>query len=96
MVVKDKIGRKRYVIVYNVDNLGTILRLISKKFRIDMHFILKSNHYSVVRIKHWDKDRFISLMKDFNIPTVKVTGTVRKAKEIVKHRESGYKGSKPS
>ncbi len=93
MVVKDRIGRRRYIIVYNVDDLGSIMRSISKKFRIDINFIFKTDHYSVFRIKHWDKERLLSLLRDFNIPTLRVTGTVKKAKEIVKKRESGNKGS---
>ncbi|MCI4434236.1 MAG: hypothetical protein JHC29_02035 [Thermoplasmata archaeon] len=93
MVVKDKIGRKRYVIIYNVKDLGLILKSISKKFKIDFQFIFKSGHYAVVRVKHWDKERFVSLLNDFNVPTLKVTGTIKKAKEIIKNRELGNNGS---
>ncbi|MEM3325775.1 MAG: hypothetical protein QXU37_06395 [Thermoplasmata archaeon] len=45
----------------------------------------------MVIIKHWDRYRFISILKDFNIPTVKITGTIKKAKEIVRNRELGNK-----
>ena len=66
MVVKDKIGRRRYVIMHNVNDLPILLRKISRKFNINLQFILKTEHYSVVRIKHWDRDKFISILKDFN------------------------------
>lgn len=90
MVVKDKIGRKRYVIVYNVENLPEILKHIHLKFHIDLKFILKLGHYSVIKIPHKDKEKFLELIHEFNIITIKTTGTIRKAKEIIKNRELGH------
>jgi len=90
MVVKNKIGRKRYVIVYNTENLSEVLRHLHIKFRMDLKFMFKLGHYSVIRIPHFEKERFVELLNDFNIPTLKTTGTIKKAKEIIKNKELEY------
>jgi len=90
MVVKDKIGRRRYVIVYSTENLSEILKHLHLKFHVDLKFMFKLGHYAVIRIPHEDKDRFLELLNDFNVPTLKTTGTIKKAKEIIKNKELGY------
>ncbi|MDP8012164.1 MAG: hypothetical protein ACP5F1_04430 [Thermoplasmata archaeon] len=90
MVVKDKIGRKRYVIVYNTDNLSDILKHIHLKFHMNLRFILKLGHYSIIKIPHYEKNKFLELLMEFNVPTMKTTGTLKKAKEIIKNKELGH------
>jgi hypothetical protein len=86
MVVKDKIGRKRYIVSYSnmkkVD-LDAFLRDLAIKYQIKASIIVYNNGFNILRCKHLDKDRLINILNSKNFKTYKVTGTIKKAKEIV-------------
>ncbi len=86
MVVKDKIGRKRYIVSYcnmkKVD-LDDFLKDVTRKYQIKVSIILYNNGFNILRCKHLDKDRLINILNTKNFKTYKATGTVKKAKEIL-------------
>jgi RNase P/RNase MRP subunit POP5 len=86
MVVKDKIGRKRYVVSYckmKKTDLESFLREVMSKYHIKVNIIIYLDGYSILKCNHLDKDKFVDLLNIQNFKTFKVTGTIKKAKEIL-------------
>ena len=84
MVVKDRIGRRRYIIVMNVPKLR---KLIYEIRRIDTaaKIAYYEEEYAVVRCRHWYKEKIIEYLRKMGIKTITTTGTIKKAKRIIKN-----------
>lgn len=86
MVVKEKTGRKRYIVLFcsqKREDLEDFLKEIRMKYQIKTRIILYYNGFSIIKFSHLDKDRFVHLLMLHNLKTYKVTGSVKKAKEIL-------------
>ena len=82
VVVKDKIGRRRYIVARNSPRLK---KLIYEIRRIDERakIIYFDDRFAVIRCRHWYKERIIEFLKERNIETYRTTGTIKKAKKII-------------
>ncbi len=82
MVVKDKIGRKRYIILEKSDKIGAVMREI-KKMDPSAKIIIKDERFILLRCKHWYKDEIIRILNENGVMTYRTTGTIKKAKKIM-------------
>ena len=82
MVVKDKIGRRRYIIAEKSDEIEAVMGVI-KKIDFSARIILKDEKFILLRCKHWYKDELIRILNENGIKTYKTTGTIKKAKKIM-------------
>ncbi len=82
MVVKDKIGRRRYIILEKSDNIGNVMGQI-KKMDPSAKIILKDERFILLRCKHWHKEEIIRILNENGIKTYRTTGTIKKAKKIM-------------
>lgn len=88
MVVKDQIGRKRYILC-SIDGLEK--RELLKNLRennITVKIVLHNNRYCVLRCSHDKKDEIITLLdnpalKDKGIKSIKTSGTIKKLKRYM-------------
>ncbi|MGC8609774.1 MAG: hypothetical protein ACP5LM_00280 [Thermoplasmata archaeon] len=87
MVVKDKIGRKRYIILYETPNFNSFLRHINVKSNMNVKIVYREDKFLILRINHKLKEKLLNLAKEYNIITIKTTGTIKKAKKLIKNYE---------
>ena len=83
MVVKDKIGRRRYIIAKNEKKLIFLMndvRSIDKKSKI----IFTTGDFAVIFCRHWYKDKIVELLKSKNVKTYYTTGTIKRARRVIK------------
>ncbi len=90
MVVKEKVGRKRYIIILNSPIIMDLIKKLREKVGIDVKFIKTIGNFSIIRVRHTEKDKLIENLRRENIITIKTTGTIKKAKRIIKN----YSGMK--
>ncbi len=90
MVVREKIGRKRYIVILNSPILIDLIKILREKLGMDVKFIKSIGNFSIIRVKHTEKEKVIENLKKENIITIKTTGTIKKAKKIIK-KYSGLK-----
>ncbi len=90
MVVKEKVGRKRYIIILNSPIIMDLIKKLRKKVGIDVKFIKTIGNFSIIRVRHTEKDKLIENLRKENIITIKTTGTIKKAKKIIRN----YSGMK--
>ena len=83
MVVKDKIGRRRYIIVSGEKKIHPLMKDI-KKIDKRSKIVFENDKFTVIFCRHWYKDRIIDFLKSQNIETYYTTGTIKKAKKIIK------------
>ena len=83
MVVKDKIGRRRYIIVENAEELDSVMRDI-RKIDNKARIITRIDNFSIIFCRHWYKERVIEILKSRGINTYRTAGTIKKAKEFIK------------
>ena len=92
MVVKEKVGRRRYIIVENTWKLEDIIGEI-KKIDNKSKVITKIGDFSIILCRHWYKERIIDFLKSYNIRTYRTTGTIKQAKKVIKNlQEDGGGG----
>ncbi len=89
MVVKDKVGRRRYIITQDALDLQKALENIGKYRKIK--FILRESGYAVIRCKHWHKEEIIKILQDEGIETYHTTGTIKSAKRWIQENSSVLK-----
>ncbi len=85
MVVKEKVGRKRYIIILNSPIIIDLIKILREKVGLDVKFIKTFGNFSIIKVKNTDKDKVIENLKKENVITIKTTGTIRKAKKIIKN-----------
>ncbi|NPA75016.1 MAG: hypothetical protein GXO25_02905 [Euryarchaeota archaeon] len=83
MVVKSKIGRRRYIVIEDTPRLPAALRKIKS---IDMwsRIVYRDGTFAILRCKHWHKEQIIQTLNNAGIKTYRTTGTIKKAKRIIK------------
>lgn len=77
MVVKDKVGRRRYIIVEKKENLEEII----KEFK--GRIVYENEKFAVIFCKHYLKDFALKTLHENSVNTFKTTGTIKKAKKII-------------
>ena len=89
MVVKDKKGRKRYIL-FTIEDIERkdLIKAIKDDY-LKLRLIFYNRRYGIVRCKHTDKDRAIDFLtnlviKNHKIKTLKTSGTIKKLKNYVK------------
>lgn len=89
MVVKEKIGRVRYVAFKNSiktdrKEMNHILYSLLKEKNISFRLTIFDGEYGIIKIKHWDKNKILeSLNESSEIMTLKTSGTIKKAKKML-------------
>ena len=77
MVVKDIVGRRRYIIVEKKENLEEII----KEFK--GRIVYENEKFAVIFCKHYLKDFALKTLHENSVNTFKTTGTIKKAKKII-------------
>jgi len=89
VVVKEKVGRRRYIIVENSHGWGEIFKEIK---RIDERAkVIMKDDYIVLRCRHWYKDEIIEILNSRGFRTFTTTGTIRRAKEEIQRLRTLYR-----
>ncbi len=83
MVVKDKVGRRRYIIVNNSESLKNLF-IELKKIDSFSKIIKQTGGYSIVRCHHRYRDKIIAVLNENGVKTYRTTGTIRKALRIIR------------
>jgi len=82
VVVKDKVGRRRYIVALRTENIKEAFREI-KNVDEWAKIISVNDKYVLVRCRHWYKDEVISILLQHGVETKITTGTIKKAKKII-------------
>jgi RNase P/RNase MRP subunit POP5 len=87
VVVKSKIGRRRYIIAIRSENMKSAIEECSA---IDSwcRVVLRKDKYVLLRCRHWHKDRIIEILNRHGIKTLRTTGTIKKAKRLMEGSHS--------
>ncbi len=82
VVVKDRVGRRRYIIARNTPQLR---RLISQIRKIDpaAKIAYFDESYALIRCRHWYKEKVIEFLNSHGVKTYITTGTIKKGKKII-------------
>ncbi len=88
VVVKDKVGRRRYIIAKNDKTVRIIIQEIRDKIDEKAKIVYYDNFFVIIKCRHWYKDEIIKFLQSRSIKTYKTTGTIKKAKKML----SGLKG----
>ncbi len=83
MVVKDKIGRRRYILARNEPQLRALIKDIRK---IDewAKIVYYDEKFAIIRCKHWHKDKVLEFLHVHDVETYATSGTIKKTKKIMK------------
>ncbi len=83
MVVKDNIGRRRYILLKNVPK---IRKLINEIRKIDSwaKIVYYDDNFAILRCRHWYKDDILEILHDNGIKTYRTSGTIKKTKRIMR------------
>ena len=80
MVIKERIGRKRYILFLNEGkSKNEILNLIDGRAYLAFY----SKNFAIVRCKHTEKDKIIAYLKSMGFKTIKTSGTIKKLKKYI-------------
>ncbi len=83
MVVKDKVGRRRYILIKNDPRLRKFvseIRKIDEKAKI----VYYNDDFAILRCRHWFKDKILHLLWDNGFQTYSTSGTIKKTKRIMR------------
>ncbi len=82
MVVKDKVGRRRYILLRNVPS---VRKLINEIRRIDekAKIVYYDDNFAILRCRHWYKDEILQFLWKKGIRTYATSGTIKKIKRIM-------------
>ena len=85
MVVRDKVGRKRYILFFNEGkSKGEVIKAIKGAY-----LAYHSKIFSIVRCKHTEKDKMIEFLNKAGFKTVKTAGTIKKLKKYINNFSQG-------
>ncbi len=84
MVVRDRVGRKRYIIVENKKILRRIIHEIREKIDDKAKISYYEDDFAILFCRHWFKENIIEFLNSKGIKTYATSGTIKKAKEIMK------------
>ncbi len=83
MVVKDRVGRRRYILLRNDARLRRFIneiRKIDEKAKI----VYYNENFAILRCRHWYKDEILRLLWKNGFVTYATSGTVKKTKKIMR------------
>jgi len=88
MVVKDKIGRNRYILFIAEGGEKKSIVSALNKGKIKLRLILYNGKHGIVRCKHTDKEKAIKFLNELKIDgicikTLKTSGTIKKLKKYL-------------
>lgn len=101
MTVKDRVGRRRYVVftASSSSNQGNIKKEVERviyqlrKELKSLQLIQFKNGFGIVRVLHFELDNAIAALNaehsGLSIKTIVTSGTIRKAKEILAKKMCG-------
>ncbi|MCD6171021.1 MAG: hypothetical protein J7J36_01170 [Thermoplasmata archaeon] len=82
MVVKDRIGRKRYILFSTGgQKKAEIIKVIKNK----AYLVFYNKKYGIVRCKHTEKENIIKFLSSTGFKTIKTSGTIKTLKEVIKN-----------
>ncbi len=79
MVVKEKIGRNRYIL-FLIEKEEDIKFLKSENLKL----VFLNEKYGIVKCKHTEKEKVIEFLNKKKFKTLKTSGTIRKLKRYIK------------
>lgn len=88
MVVKDKIGRNRYILfIAEGGKINSIVSALNKS-KTKLRLILYNGKYGIVKCKYTDKEEAIKFLNSIKInetfiKTLKTSGTIKKLKKYM-------------
>jgi len=93
MVVKDKVGRKRYIVFQQKDgkfHKGEMIAVLNRSTE-KPYLMMLEGKYGIVFIRHWHQKEVTEFLnkshtingKTVVLKTIKTSGTARKAKKIL-------------
>ncbi len=88
VVVKDKVGRRRYIIAKNDKLVRVFIREIRDRIDEKAKIVYYDDFFVIIKCRHWYKDEIIKFLQSRGINTYKTTGTIKKAKKML----SGLRG----
>lgn len=77
MVVKDKVGRHRYILFFFKNK--KIDSIVDRKFKL----VFCKKNYGIIRCRHIDKDKVIEFLNKHGYKTIKTSGTIKKLKKLI-------------
>jgi len=83
VVVKDKVGRRRYILIRNESKVRKLIgdiRNIDEQAKI----VYYDENFAILRCRHWYKDEILQFLWNQGIKTYATSGTIRKTKRIMK------------
>ncbi len=78
MVVKDKVGRHRYILFFSPDKNFKAIKKI--KF---VKLAFSKDNYGIVKCRHIDKEKVIGYLNRAGYKTIKTSGTIKKLKKYL-------------
>lgn len=83
MVVKDKIGRRRYIL-FNAQGFkkSYLLKKI-REYEGNLKLVFYNESYGIVKCKHTEKEKVIEFLRNAGIETKVTSGTIKKLKRII-------------
>ncbi len=82
MVVKSKVGRRRYIIAEKNEKIKEAMKDI-REIDMQARVIGTFQGYTVIRCRHWYKDNVINILNEHGIKTYRTTGTIKSAKKHI-------------
>ncbi len=82
MVIKSKVGRRRYIITEKNEKIKEAMKEI-KEIDIQARVIGTFQGCTVIRCRHWFKDNIINILMEHGIKTYRTTGTIKSAKKYI-------------
>ncbi len=86
MVVKEKIGRQRYILFIVNGIKKERLYDILKERKLKLSFY--DGKYGIVKCKHIEKEETIDFLNKKGLKTIKTSGTIKKLKKLVSSSQS--------
>ena len=86
MVVKEKIGRKRYILFLNNGRKKEeIIGVVRGKYYLAYY----SKNFGIVKCKHIEKENTIEFLTHHGFKTIKTSGTIKKLKNYINSFSQG-------
>lgn len=86
MVVKDKIGRQRYILFISDRSKKEVMELVKKyKGKIRLKLIQYDRNYGIIRCGHKEKEEVINFLNSCGLRTIKTSGTIKKLRKLLRN-----------
>lgn len=82
MVVKDKIGRQRYILFISDRSKKELMEVV-RKYKGKIKLIQYNKEYGIIRCGHKEKEKVINFLNNCGLRTIKTSGTIKKLRKIL-------------